>query len=113
VSRRAAPYDCVDTGLQAKFSIPYLVAFTWLNGPPAVSDFDSLDPESKSLAHTITVATDPDLLESEAVITTKDGFRATVPVALGSPQRPMSDEQLSAKVHGLAGRRLDCSIPES
>lgn len=107
VSRRAAPYDDVVSGLQAKFSIPYLAALTWLNEPPTVSDFDSLDSEARLLARTITVATDPDLLESEAVITTKDGFSATIAAALGSPQRPMSDEQLSAKVRRLAGTRLD------
>ena len=36
---QAAPYDVPEDGLQAKFSLPYTVAFTLLHGPPDVESF--------------------------------------------------------------------------
>jgi len=113
VSIQAAPYQDVETGLQAKFSIPYLAAFTFLRGPPGVDDFDSVDSHVRALASTIRVATDDALLESEAAIVTETGFTARVQVAMGSPQRPMEDEQLASKVQALAGDRLQRVLDSS
>lgn len=107
VSRRAAPYDDVADGLQAKFSIPYTVALTLLHGAPSVSDFFRVDEEARALAVQVTVTTDPGLLESEARIATPDGFQGSVEAALGSPLRPMTSEQLDVKVSDLAGDALD------
>lgn len=107
VSRRAAPYDDVADGLQAKFSIPYTVALTLLHGAPSVSDFFRVDEEARALAAQVTVTTDPGLLESEARIATPDGFQGGVEAALGSPLRPMTSEQLDVKVSDLAGDALD------
>jgi 2-methylcitrate dehydratase PrpD len=107
VSRQAAPYDEVATGLEAKFSIPYLIAYTLLHGPPNVASFDSVDGASRDMAARVAVVTDPSLVESEAIFT--DGLDRSIRVeaARGSPQRPMNADQLAAKVRGLAGDALD------
>ncbi len=107
VSRRAAPYDDVVDGLQAKFSIPYTVAFTLLHGPPGASDFARVYPDALELASDVRVTTDARLLESEARLRGKDGFEARVEAALGSPQRPMTAAQLHYKVASLTGGALN------
>ena len=45
-------------GLEAKFSIPYLTAFTLLHGPPRVESFDAVDPAVVERARRIEVRTD-------------------------------------------------------
>jgi 2-methylcitrate dehydratase PrpD len=108
VARRAAAYDDVADGLQAKFSIPYLVAYTLLHGEPGVGSFGAVDPAARTFAaERVTVRTDPRLGESEAVIEAGGEEIARVAHSLGSPARPMSAAQLQAKVSGLAGTRLD------
>jgi 2-methylcitrate dehydratase PrpD len=107
VSRQAAPYDDVEDGLQAKFSIPYTVAFTLLHGPPSASDFERLDPAAQELASYVRITTDAQLLESEARLLGPDGFEARVDAAMGSPLRPMSAEQLQTKTASLAGSALE------
>jgi 2-methylcitrate dehydratase PrpD len=93
-------------GLQAKFSIPYLTAYTLLRGPPAVESFERVDGDAVELARRIEVRTDRSLLESEFVLS--DGHRelARVRAALGSPAKPMDADALRAKVDGLAGTAL-------
>ena len=105
VSRRAAPYDEVRDGLQAKFSIPYLVAFTLLHCPPGVRDFEAVDPDAAALAEQVTVTTDGSLIESEARLRAGDA-EARIDAALGSPRHPMTEEQLGAKVRDLSGDAL-------
>jgi 2-methylcitrate dehydratase PrpD len=108
VSRQAAPYDDAETPLQAKFSIPYTVAFTLLHGPPTVDAFAAVEPAARALARErVRVDTDPALAESEAVLRLDGGEASRVTAALGSPQRPMDAAQLAAKVRDLAGDRLD------
>jgi 2-methylcitrate dehydratase PrpD len=108
VSRRAAPYDDAQTPLQAKFSIPYTVAFTLLHGAPTVDAFAAVEPAARALARArVRVKTDPALAESEAVLRLDGAEAARVTTALGSPERPMDAAQLASKVHGLAGERLD------
>jgi 2-methylcitrate dehydratase PrpD len=108
VSRQAAGYDVVTTPLQAKFSIPYTTAFTLLHGGPRVDSFAALDPEAQALAERISVQTDPALGESEfALIASGDEELARVDAARGSPAHPLSDTDLRAKVHDLAGDRFD------
>jgi 2-methylcitrate dehydratase PrpD len=106
VSRQAAAYDDVSDGLQAKFSIPYTVAFTLLNGPPGVRDFDSVDESARDLARSVDVVSDPSLLESEAILYGPDGFEARIEAALGSPACPMTATQLASKVEDLVGDSL-------
>jgi 2-methylcitrate dehydratase PrpD len=104
LARAAATVDVPEDGLQAKFSLPYLVAFALERGAPGVDDFAGV--AEVDLAR-VTVAVDPGLGEQEAVLSAGGEEVARVTAALGSPERPMSAEQLAAKVHDLAGDRLD------
>ena len=107
VSLQAAAYGPrPKDGLQAKFSIPYLTAFTLLYGPPRVESFDEVDPDACALAERIEVRSDPGLLESECVLSEGGREIARVEAALGSPQRPMDAGALREKVAGLVGASL-------
>jgi 2-methylcitrate dehydratase PrpD len=112
VARQAAPYDDVRTGLEAKFSIPYTVAFTLLHGVPTVADFGPVDEEVRRRSHRIEVREDARLLESEALVTAAGGTSARVEAALGSPARPMDRAALASKVRTLAGDRLDGALDD-
>jgi 2-methylcitrate dehydratase PrpD len=112
LARRAAAFDDVNDGLQAKFSIPYLAAFTLLNGPPSVSSFERVDEDARALASRLEVRTDDDLGEWEARIEVDGGEVARVVTALGSPARPLGAERLAAKVRDLAGDRLDGALDD-
>ena len=94
-------------GLQAKFSIPYLTAFTLLHGPPDVESFAQVDPDAVQRAHAIEIKTNSDLLESECVLNTTaaegQAEIAIVKAALGSPGHPMDPQALRAKLQGLLG----------
>lgn len=114
-SRQAAPLDDVTTGLEAKFSIPYTTAFTLLHGAPTVQDFAGVDPEARKLAVRIEVRLDDNLAQSEAVLDWRgdhDPIEIRVEAARGSPQRPMSEEQLANKVRALTGNRLDGALDD-
>jgi 2-methylcitrate dehydratase PrpD len=112
VSLQAASYDEVRDGLEAKFSIPYLTAFTLVHGPPALGDFRAVDHAAQRLARErIEVWADPGLLESEAVLKGKDG-EVRVEAALGSPGRPLTPEAQRAKLRALAGDRLDGALDD-
>jgi 2-methylcitrate dehydratase PrpD len=107
VSLQAAAYGPrPEDGLQAKFSIPYLTAFTLLHGPPRVESFDDVDPDACALAERIEVRTDRGLLESECVLSANGREIARVEAALGSPERPMDASALREKVTRLAGEDL-------
>jgi len=107
-ARRAAMYDDVADGLQAKFSIPYLVAYVALRGEPEPASFASVDADVRELARTrVRLTTDETLAEAEAVIAVDGEEVARVEAARGSPQRPMSADQLAAKCRLLAGDALD------
>jgi 2-methylcitrate dehydratase PrpD len=93
-------------GLQAKFSISYLTAYTLLHGPPGVDSFEDVDPQAVERAKQIEVHTDASLRESEFVLHAGGEEVARTPAALGSPERPMDAAALRAKVEGLAGAEL-------
>jgi 2-methylcitrate dehydratase PrpD len=107
VSRQAAGYDEVTTTLEAKFSIPYTTAYTLLHGPPRVESFATLDEDAQALAERITVETDPALGESEFRLLACHRELGHVLAARGSPQQPLSEDELAGKVRELAGARLD------
>ncbi len=113
-ARRAAAYDDVADGLQARFSIPYLAAYTVRRGAPTVASFDGIDAEVRESALTrFAVRTDPGLGETEARLEVGDGQAlARVSSSLGSPEDPMTADQLAAKVADLAGDRLDGALED-
>jgi 2-methylcitrate dehydratase PrpD len=107
VSLHAASLFDVEDGLQAKFSIPYLTAYTLLHGSPTVESFRSVDDQARRLVReAVRLETDEALLESEAILLA-GGTEFRIQAALGSPARPMSESQLADKVRALAGSRLD------
>jgi 2-methylcitrate dehydratase PrpD len=99
-------------GLQAKFSIPYLTAFTLLHGPPRVESFESVLPDVVERARLIEVQTDGSLLESEFVITNGHDELARVRAALGSPDQPMDADALRRKAERLGGPELAAGLDE-
>jgi 2-methylcitrate dehydratase PrpD len=107
-ARQAAPYDDVATGLEAKFSIPYVTAYTLLHGPPAAPEaFAAGHDGARELAgRHVSVETDEALGEAEAVLLADAEEVARVPAATGSPDNPMTPDRLAAKVTMLAGDRL-------
>jgi 2-methylcitrate dehydratase PrpD len=108
VARRAAAYDDVADGLQAKFSIPYLVAYVAVRGEPDPSSFAGVDEDVRAFARDrVTISTDEDLGEAEAVVAVAGEEHARVRFARGSPERPMTPEELAAKCEMLAGAALD------
>ena len=108
VARRAAAYDDVADGLQAKFSIPYLVAFVVLHGEPEPASFDGVDEAARSLARErVRLVTDSSLRQAEAVVALNGDEVARVPASRGSPEAPMSADQVATKCRLLAGDRLD------
>ncbi len=90
-------------GLQAKFSIPYLTAYTLLHGPPTVESFDRVDGAAVERARSIEVRADGSLLESEFALSGGGEELVRVKAALGSPQQPMDAAALRAKVERLGG----------
>jgi 2-methylcitrate dehydratase PrpD len=112
VARAAARYDEVADALQAKFSIPYLVAFARRRGEPGPESFAALDPEVQAASREVGVRTDPSLGEAEAVLLAGGEEVARVRASRGSPQRPLSPEQLASKVARLAGDRLDGALDD-
>jgi 2-methylcitrate dehydratase PrpD len=108
LERQAAWRDEVQDGLQAKFSLPYLAAFTWLRGAPTNASFIELDVEASAFAgRAVEVRTDSELGEWASQIEAGGEQLARVEHALGSPQRPLDAARAAAKIHDLAGDRLD------
>jgi 2-methylcitrate dehydratase PrpD len=107
-ARQAAAYDDVANGLEAKFSIPYTFAYTLLNGPPsAASAFDRVEEDARTLARArVEVALDESLPENGALLSLDGGDQVRVDAALGSPARPLSAEQLDAKLAALGASHL-------
>jgi 2-methylcitrate dehydratase PrpD len=112
VSLQAAPIAEPANGLEAKFSIAYLTAFAFLHGAPDTESFDGVDDAARELAGTIAVKADPEIAESEALLAIDGTPAARVEAALGSPQQPMSSDQLSAKRRDLAGNRLEGALDD-
>jgi 2-methylcitrate dehydratase PrpD len=100
----------VTTGLEAKFSIPYCTALAVVRGHPGLGDLERVDPQVRRLAQDVEVRTDATLLESEArlVWTQPDGstIETSTTAAVGSPERPMDDQQLEAKLRDLDATAL-------
>ncbi len=112
ISLQAAGVVEPRTGLEAKFSLPYLISYALLQGAPTVEGLAEVDPEVLAGAGRVEITSDPDLDQSEAVLDL-DGYELTrVVEALGSPSRPMSAAELEAKVTGLAGAALAAAMDD-
>lgn len=109
-ARRILIYPCARTALEAKFSLPWCVALTWLEGAPTVETFrdDRVgQPDVEELAARVRVVDGS--AESETVEAVfDDGTRdaETVALPLGHPRRPLSREQHLRKVHHCMAPRL-------
>jgi 2-methylcitrate dehydratase PrpD len=112
VSLTAAEIEDPANGLQAKFSIPYLTAYALARGAPTVASFAGVDEEVRALARSLKLRTDKGLGESEAVLAKGRTELARVEAAIGSPQNPMTEDRLAAKVRDLAGNRLDGALDD-
>ncbi|MHB8689791.1 MAG: MmgE/PrpD family protein [Solirubrobacteraceae bacterium] len=110
VARQAAHVDDVREPLQAKFSLQYCVAFTLLHGAPSVRDFDALDAAGLAAARRVDVGIDPSLPDWGAVLIIDGVERARVACPRGAPERPISPEELAAKVCDLAGGPLLAAV---
>jgi 2-methylcitrate dehydratase PrpD len=92
--------------MEAKFSIPYLVAWALLRGRPHVATFARVDEQVLEASGQLTIETDEALGQSEAVLDRGGYELARITEALGSPSRPMSAAELEAKVRSLSGDAL-------
>lgn len=98
----------VTTGLEAKFSIPYLTAWAVLRGEPMVDDFDHVDHEVVTAARRIAVRADEGLGRNACrLVAVVDGQerRISVEDPTGGPSRPLGDQQLVDKLRSLGATR--------
>ena len=121
ITRNAASRigDAYPTSVEsAKFSMPYVAAYTALYGPPLIKAFtvEAIGDEAvKALARKVTVAVDPefaDVLEDSParVRVTLAGGRTVERVryyASGTPQVPLTPQQVEEKFFSCAERTVD------
>ncbi len=102
----------------AKFSMPYVAAYTALYGAPMLRAFTEAaihDAAVKALASKVSVAIDPefaDILEespSRVTVTLRDGrtIERMRYYASGTPQAPLTREQVEEKFFSCAERAVD------
>jgi 2-methylcitrate dehydratase PrpD len=102
----------------AKFSMPYVAAYTALYGPPMLNAFTEQairDEAVKALARKVSVAIDPEFADltldfpSRVTATLADGRSVTRMryYASGSPQSPLTPEQVEEKFFSCAERNMD------
>lgn len=113
-ARQAAPYDDVEDGLAAKFSIPYTAAYALLHGPPREpASFRAVDHQVRRLAsERVRVRLDDSMPETGALLEIAGSEPVMVEWATGSPAAPMSDVQLADKLRRLAGVRFERILGE-
>jgi 2-methylcitrate dehydratase PrpD len=102
----------------AKFSMPYVAAWTALHGPPLLNAFTSEaihDEAVKVLAGKVSVAIDPEFADvmdespSRVTVTLADGRTVEKMryYASGTPQAPFTREQIEEKFFSCAERAVD------
>jgi 2-methylcitrate dehydratase PrpD len=91
-------------GLQAKFSVYHSCAAAFIRGRAGEHEYADefvIDPHTVALRDKVTLIVDPSIHEAsvDATVRTTDGRERHIFVehAIGSLERPMSDEQLRAK----------------
>lgn len=106
LSRQAAALDDVETGLEARFSIPYTTAWGALRGAPTVVDLDGVDEEVRALARRLRVTTDRQLDRNACVLRWRQDGADTeivVDVPRGAPDNPLAASEHATKIESLAG----------
>jgi 2-methylcitrate dehydratase PrpD len=107
----------------AKFSMPYLAAWTALHGPPLIHAFTEEaihDAAVKALAAKVSVAVDPEfadiMIESPSRLTVSLADGRTIEkvryYASGTPQAPFTQEQTEEKFFSCAERAVDRAVAE-
>ncbi len=118
VTKQAAKYVATtypSTIEGSKFSVPYVIATSFVHGAPRLSTFSAAgiaDPKVKAFAAKISVAPDPEFGDSidpnpaRVVAVLADGKRveSLITYPIGSQQTPMSAAQIEAKF-------VDCAVP--
>ncbi len=111
--------DAYPTSIEsAKFSMPYVAAYTALHGAPMLNAFTEeaiRDEAVKALARKVTVAIDPefaDILDdspARVVVTLGDGrtLQRMRYYSSGTPQVPLTRDQVEAKFFDCAERAVD------
>lgn len=112
LSRQAAALDDVSTGLQAKFSIPYLTAYALLRGAPGLDAFIDVDALVASRAQRVRVVVDDRHGPSEASIAVDGQDAARVTAPRGSPANPLGTRALAAKVRALGDDALGGALDD-
>jgi 2-methylcitrate dehydratase PrpD len=102
----------------AKFSMPYVAAYTALYGPPMISAFTEeaiRDEKVKALARKVAVVVDPEYADvfedspSRITVTLADGrtIERSRYYASGTPQVPFTTAQVEEKFFSCAERSID------
>lgn len=106
-------------GIEAKFSMPYILARSLVDGAPVLDTFTdeaAADPAIRQVAEKIAMELDTGLKEtadggrpSRVTVHLKDGrqLQRRLDHARGTPRNPMTPEELRGKFDTCAGRALD------
>jgi 2-methylcitrate dehydratase PrpD len=119
--RQALIYDRPETGLQGKFSMPYVMAAAILDrrlGLESFTDASVARPEAQALLRRVTTVEDPAIRDgwnpsAQGYVTVEVQMRGGRSVARriehprGSPTAPLRHEELTAKFRDCAGRVLE------
>ena len=109
-------YSAPRTGLEAKFSLQYCAAVTWLDDWPGLASFSderALRPDVQALLRRVTVREARGAEEElEAVFADGSRARLTTRHARGSPDHPLGDWERLEKVHGCVFPELGTGAPE-
>ena len=114
-------YDRPSSGLEGKFSMPFCAAAAVVRGQVGIDTFDTAtlrDPAIVAMQSRVTMRVDdtldasaPSLTQARVTVRLLDGrvLTASANGARGYPERPPSDEELSAKFLSCATQTLSVS----
>jgi 2-methylcitrate dehydratase PrpD len=117
-------HDRPDTGLQAKFSMPFCAAAAAVHGRVGIDTFDDSrlnEPAIVEVRKRVTMRIDPaldpsapPLTQARVCVTLRDGRMLTASAngARGYPDRPASDDELGTKFLSCAARAMSGSQAE-
>jgi hypothetical protein len=83
------------------------VAYTLCHHPPGARDLGTVDSDALDHSKLVHLTLDESLPDFGAVLTVGGTELARVPCPRGAPDRPVAASDLSDKIAGLAGDRLD------